>query len=90
MTPKIIISTSGNVIVPAYLTLLQKGYLVTSIKEGTKDEWIAENEKCGLIAEDPLTLLGLVNIYEIRGNSWKASDEQTDRFLENYGRSESS
>jgi len=36
------------------------------------------------IAEDPLSLLGLVWIWETRGENWQASDSEIEDFLCKY------
>lgn len=41
----------------------------------------AENETCIFSADDPLVLLGLVKIYEVRGADWQPSDEEVQRLL---------
>jgi hypothetical protein len=37
-----------------------------------------------LIASDPVTLLGLAALLEMRGDSWQASDEEIDRFVAEF------
>jgi len=85
--PKFTIANAGNVVVPAYLTLLAKGYTVRhEIHPKTGCEtWYAENDSVRLIGEDPLALLGLAGIAEIRGNDWKALDDQIQSFLREFG-----
>jgi len=79
------IASAGNVLVPAYLALVSKGYHVTRLnaaKGETETElWQATNGVSSFIAEDCLSLLGLVAIYETRGKAWKASNEEIDRFF---------
>ena len=58
----------ANTIVPAYLVMKQRGYAIR--KEGSRDHeeaWYAEKAGVQLIAEDPVTLLGLVAVSEARG-----------------------
>lgn len=87
MKPKLMISDAGNVDVPAYLTLLQRGYAVRCkmSDDGTEELWIAENSTTELRADDPVALLGLAALVESRGTDWKASDEQIDEFLKRFG-----
>ena len=80
-------ASAANVIVPAYLALQQKGYHVWcegSADVSGEDTWYAENSCCRFVAEDPVTLLGLVAMYETRGDDWTASDQQIDEFLSEY------
>ena len=84
MASKAIIINAGNVMVPAYLTLLQKGYQVSVERDNEKENWVAENHQCKFVADDPVALLGLVCVFEVRGKSWQASDEQISQFLEMY------
>ena len=81
MSFKLTIAGAGNVVVPAYLTLQQRGYKVWR-ESGT---WYAESESAKLSFEDPVTLLALAGVAETRGAEWKASDEQIQDFLRTYG-----
>lgn len=83
MPRKINIVSAGNVLVPAYLALLQKGYRVTRKPVRRSDDcesWHASKAGNRFMAEDPLSLLGIVALYETRGACWKASDDEIDRF----------
>ena len=40
--------------------------------------------RLGLVSQDPLELLGLVALYEARGDSWKATDAEIDHFLKTF------
>jgi hypothetical protein len=84
---KTMIADAGNVLVPAYLALIQKGYSVSCEKLGSEEEdlWIAENSSNRFVAEDPLLLLGLITLYEIRGEKWQASDNEIEAFLKKFG-----
>lgn len=84
MVAKTTLSAAGNAIVPAYLALLQKGYVVSVDNRTGKEEWSAENSVHKVVAEDVLTLLGLVNVVELRGSDFKASDEEIDNFLKRF------
>jgi hypothetical protein len=79
--------SAGNVLVPAYLALVAKGYRVTCSKTGRRDdpeEWTATKGAARFVAEDPLSLLGLVAMREARGRAWKASDEEIDAFFDRF------
>jgi hypothetical protein len=84
---KTTIADAGNVLVPAYLALIQKGYSVSHEKLGSekKELWIAENSSNRFVAEDPLLLLGLISLYETRGEKWQASDNEIEAFFKKFG-----
>lgn len=87
MSLKVQIATAGNVIVPAYLTLKQKGFKVWWIRSNSKPDeetWYAEDASRKFMAEDPVALLGLILLHEVRGDNWQASDEEIDDFLAFY------
>ena len=75
------IADAGNVDVPAYLTLKERGYTVTCTYSEDGEVWTATSGDCELIAECPVTLLGLAALYETRGQEWKASDDEIEGFL---------
>ncbi|PHV40728.1 hypothetical protein CSQ95_03850 [Janthinobacterium sp. BJB304] len=56
------------------------GYAVTRDKTA-EQQYQAEDDACIFVADDPLTLLGLVKIYEERGADWQPSDEEVQRLL---------
>jgi hypothetical protein len=82
------LADAANTMIPAYLALLQRGLSVSrepASSDDTEAYWVAEDADRRFIAEDPLALLGLVALYEIRGPEWLASDEQIDSFLAAFG-----
>lgn len=85
MKQKLKIADAGNVAVPAYLVLQQKGYQVRCETEDSQETWFAENDTAELIAEDIVALLGLVALAEFRGHNWKASDGEIDDFVQKFG-----
>jgi hypothetical protein len=75
------IATAANVVVPALLVLEQMGFkmsftgsLLTAIRG---DETYA--------GEDPVAVLGLVKLVEARGWHWRASDQDIERAIKQYG-----
>lgn len=79
------VTSAGNTTVPAYLVLLKKGYTVSKNElSQTEELWIATKNATELSAEDPLTLLGLVEMIERRGPNWKASDAEIDAFMQDF------
>lgn len=79
------IATAGNVLVPSYLALGQKGYRIWREASASEAEWwVAEGPLGRFSAEDPLSLLGLVAMAETRGDEWEASDEEIDAYLTKF------
>jgi hypothetical protein len=77
--------TAGNVEVPAYLVLIQKGYTISSRDQSkANDGWYAEKEGRRFQADSLIAMLGLVTMYEVRGNDWTATDEEITSFLQKY------
>ncbi|RYG60377.1 hypothetical protein EON80_24785 [bacterium] len=85
MDSKLRIFTAGNVFVPAYLALKQKGFTVWEEGTAERETWYAEDATRLFIAEDPLSLLGLVAMHETRGDDWMAEDEEIDAFMAEFG-----
>jgi hypothetical protein len=86
MRRKVTIATAGNVLVPAYLALREKGYRVTRVVDRREkaETWRALKPGEEFIAEDPLSLLGLVALFETRGVGWRAADAEIDDFLKRF------
>lgn len=80
------ISAAGNTIVPCYLALIEKGYSVTVDSPNTEKElWRAKKGELVFVGSDPIELLAMSNLFEVRGEAWKATDEEIDAFEEQYG-----
>ncbi|BDM81347.1 hypothetical protein [Acaryochloris marina] len=77
------IASMANVEVPAILALESMGFTITSRVVNADQEmaWTASGNSDEYIAEDPLSLLGLVKLHEVRGDNWKASDDEIDKYL---------
>ena len=85
MSKEIKISAAANVEIPAYLTLKEKGYSVRwERKDNETENWHAYKHDHHFMAEGPIELLGVVSVYEARGENWKASDAEIDEFMEKY------
>jgi hypothetical protein len=82
------LAAAGNVEAPACLVLQSKGYRVARItadNERAGDElWTAEGNGFRFVASGPIELLGVVAVYEARGDSWRASDEALTAFMERF------
>jgi hypothetical protein len=80
------LNAAGNVVVPAYLALRAKGYVVRCERSSNESEnWIAEGPLGRFGADDPISLLGVVGVAETRGVDWPASDSEIESFLKTFG-----
>lgn len=84
MNSPIRIVAAGNVEVPAYLALKARGYLVErtlEVDDAARECWSACKDGQEFIGDGPLQLLGLVGLFEARGENWVAGDEELEQFL---------
>lgn len=72
---------AANVMTPAYLAILSKGYSVRS-ESGLM---LAERDGNRFTADGPVPLLGLIAITEVRGERWRATDEEIAQFVAQFG-----
>lgn len=70
------IAQAGNTVVPAILALEQAGFAVT--KSG--ESFVAVMRNARFVADDPVALLGLVKLVELR-RPWAATDAEIDDAL---------
>lgn len=77
------ISDIGTVEVPAILALEELGLTITSRVLNAKQDmiWTATGSGNEYTAADPIALLGLVKLIEVRGVNWPASDQELDRYI---------
>jgi hypothetical protein len=78
------IAAAGNTEVPAYLTLVELGYSVERVGKDGEGHWIARKGTLQLMADGPLTLLGLSMMRGERGPRWQADDDEIDEFLTRF------
>jgi hypothetical protein len=78
------ITTSGNTVVPAILTLESLGFTVSVEREGPREIVRATRGDETYLADDPVAVLGLVKLVEARGWDWKAADSEIDDVLRRY------
>ena len=79
MSHRTIIASAGNVLPAAFHALRTLGYAVTLTNNGRLCK--AESAGVTLIAEDPLLLLGLAKLHEVRGREWHPTDSQVEEYL---------
>ncbi|WP_198949900.1 hypothetical protein [Kineosporia sp. A_224] len=73
------VAQAGNTVVPAILALEQIGLTVTR----SGDDLVAVLGNARFVAEDPVALLGLVKLVELR-RPWAASDAEIDEVLARF------
>ncbi|MFF1816974.1 hypothetical protein ACFVWG_06745 [Kribbella sp. NPDC058245] len=76
------IASAGNTVVPAVLALEAAGFRINELSGGLL-EAVSSEER--YVAQDPVELLGLIKLIELRGWSWRATDAQIDEVLERFG-----
>lgn len=74
---------AGNTVVPALLAVESLGFII----EVSGDSVSARRGQEEYGAEDPVALLGLIRLVELRSWDWSPSDEQIDETLRRYGMS---
>lgn len=74
------ISQAGNTVVPAILALEAKGMTV----EVGDSLVVARSDLGTFTADDPVAVLGLVALVEVRGADWRASDAEIDLTLSRF------
>jgi hypothetical protein len=77
------LSAAGNTVIPAILLIREIGYTLTIDKE--KSCFLAEKDGNSFEAEDPTMVLGLIKMFEIKGENWKASDSEIEKVLKEIG-----
>ncbi len=73
------IVSAGNVLPAALASLRALGFVVTAADDGRLLR--AEGPSCTFLAEDPLALLGLVRLLELRGSDWRPTVEEIEAYL---------
>ncbi len=81
------VSEAGNTLIPAYLTLQDKGYDVEKVLAEPQDSitlWRATKDGNEFNASNPLSLLGIVAMAEQRGEDWQPDTSEAQEFMEKY------
>ena len=71
------IVAAANTVVPALLALEALGYCVEVTKRDNPVCRATRDEE-SYVADDPVTALGLVELVELRGLAWTASDAEIE------------
>ena len=75
----------SNTTVPAIQSLIDLGFEVRRVIQGESERWYALSPENAFVADDPLSLLGLVAMRSLRGTDWKPDDQTTAKTLECFG-----
>ncbi len=76
------IVAAGNTWAPALAVLRGMGYTVTTKLIGGDQYFEADSPRCTLTARDLLAVLGLAQLYEVRGAGWHSTNEEVSALLE--------
>ena len=74
----------GNTVVPGLLALEQLGFDVVVKDTSSGQTVVAVREGEEYQADDPITVLGLIKLIEIRSWNWRAADSDIDTTLQKY------
>jgi hypothetical protein len=74
------IAAAANTIIPAVLALEAAGFAVSQEAAYV----VAQRGDDVYVADDPVTVLGLVALVQARGWEWGASDDEIDRVLPRF------
>jgi hypothetical protein len=77
------IAAAGNTVVPALLVLEALGFRV-ELSGGEHSSCHASRGVESYVADDPVTVLGLVRLVELRGWDWGASDAENTAALQRF------
>ena len=80
MSPRFRLSEVHDVSNVAIITLGERGYRVwwEASERPSADDWWAEKEGREFVAKSPLGLLGLVTLWESRGDEWQKRPGEPD------------
>jgi hypothetical protein len=78
------IVSAGNVVAPAVLALESQGFVVTCDRTNTGEAWTATRGDLCARGDDPIQVLGLVRLIQLRGDRWRASDVEVDDVIRRF------
>ena len=80
------IRIAGNTLIPCLQAIRAKGYAISNYfisdtpGEWENHQWDAEKEGRRFSATSPEELLGLISMWEVRGNDWQLKDGEGDLY----------
>ena len=78
------IATAGNTVVPALSVLTSLGFSVSVDNGPAGQTVVAARDGEEFVADDPVAVLGLIKLIEVRTWNWLASDPEIDAALLKY------
>jgi hypothetical protein len=78
------IATAGNTVVPALLVLESLGFSISVESMDDCQFFRATRGEEDYLAEDPVAVLGLVKLIEVRGWAWQPDDQDIDDVMQRY------
>jgi hypothetical protein len=78
------ISTAGNTVAPTILALEGLGFVISIEHVGGQELVRAVRGDETYVADDPVAVLGLVKLIEIRGWQWGAAEPELERVIRQY------
>lgn len=78
------IGSAGNTLVPALVALEQLGFSVVTHNSSAGQMVTAVRGEEEYFAEDPVAVLGLIKLIEVRSWQWGASDLEVEQTLHKY------
>jgi len=79
-----LIATAGNTVAPALLVLERLGFVVSIERVGERETFRAVRGDETYIGEDPVAVLGLVKLIEMRTWNWHPEDSEIGAVLRKY------
>ena len=76
------LAQAGNTVVPAVLALESLGFTVEVHDRSVS----ASSDTARYTAGDPVAVLGLIKLIELRGEAWRPADSEVDETLRRYPR----
>ena len=74
------ITTAGNIVIPAIKLIKELGFQL-KVEDGF---FSASKGDDTFMAEDPLCLLGLIKLIEVKGENWHVSDDEIESIGREY------
>jgi hypothetical protein len=76
------LTAAGNTEPSAFELIKEMGFEISK----KDDTWTAENYNVRFNASSPMELLGLITLYQAKGEHWHVSDEKIEQFIEFDGK----
>ena len=80
------IRIAGNTEIPCFSAIKAKGYkvTVTAYQDSDYYDWCAEKDNRLFSATSPVELLGLIAMWEVRGDKWRLKDNPSHNEYDEY------